>query len=75
MKQEKIARQVMSQVQELRWKESLEGYIENELEHIRNHVSNNFRYHQPQIMNKGVETAKVCYVCIFIGWFLTLILE
>jgi len=58
MKQEKIARQVMSQVQELRWKESLEGYIENEVEHIRNHVSNNFRYHQPQIMNKGVETAK-----------------
>ncbi|GJQ09898.1 hypothetical protein GpartN1_g1689.t1 [Galdieria partita] len=58
LKQEKIVRQVMSQVEELRLRESLDGYIESELQHIRNHISDNFRYHRPQIMNKGIETAK-----------------
>lgn len=60
IKQEKIVRHVMSQIEELKLKESLDGYIENEVQHIRNHISDNFRYQQPQIMKKGVETAKVC---------------
>ncbi|GJD06415.1 hypothetical protein Gasu2_08340 [Galdieria sulphuraria] len=58
LQQEKIVRQVMSQVEELRLRESLDDYIESELQHIRNHIIDNFRQHRPQIMNKGIETAK-----------------